>query len=379
MIDAFLYEPGIVAKEIELDEMKSGENFAKGDEQSSIKEDNSSDDDVNDSSTDASEDENDSTMEQSSRANQQIMIQPAQERHPYVTQAMPTSLAKYVNNFAVADDSIIEIRDGAPLCFCKGTRTSSATGHFFPKYEGIWKCHLCNHNFCQTCSFIPEVDNKKNDIVYKNGCENAMCIDCFQYHRLGNEHKKLEKNLKSESEMNAELNQKFGLQLNDRSAIFSETLDIYDAYISSPDNIHDRQMECVRKKVKFPLFPSKSLDCDNDDGSGPIIRNGKVFKLKNGGRFISDTELIKDEEVAQVLDLFASFLEVDPSKHIHESPSDVGQYHYLPNMILNLAYQSRVDSGFRLLKRCVRHTFNDITPSIMETKVELFRIRDNGT
>ena len=53
-----------------------------------------------------------------------------------------------------------------------------------------------------------------------------------------------------------------------------------------------------------------------------------------------------NEEVADVMNLFASFLEVDPSKHVHESPSNVDQYYYLPNTILNFAYKSRVDSGF---------------------------------
>ena len=144
--------------------------------------------------------------------------------------------------------------------------------------------------------------------------------------------------------MNVELNEKFGVQLNDSSATFSETLDIYDAYVSSPDNIHDRQMELVWEKVKYPLFPTSTLDSNNNEC--PIIRTGKSFKLKNGGRFISDSTLVKDEEVAEILHLFSSFLEVDPSKHDHENNSDIGSYSYLPNIILNLAYHSCVDSGF---------------------------------
>ena len=88
--------------------------------------------------------------------------------------------------------------------------------------------------------------------------------------------------------------------------------------------------------------------------------------------------MVKDEEIPDLLDLFASFLEVDPTKHDHKNASDVGIYHYLPNIILNIAYHSRIDSGFRLLKRCIRHTFNSITPSIMETSMEIIRDRRSG-
>ena len=102
------------------------------------------------------------------------------------------------------------------------------------------------------------------------------------------------------------------------------------------------------------------------------------FKLKNGGRFISDPTFVKDKEIADVLHLFACFLVVDPSKHEHVNKSDIGQYSYLPNIILNLAYHSRVDSGFRLLKRCIRHTYNSVTPPIMDTSVEFFQKKNNG-
>lgn len=79
--------------------------------------------------------------------------------------------------------------------------------------------------------------------------------------------------------MNVELNEKFGVQLNDRTATLVVMLDLYDAYVNSPDNIHDRHINLGRKKVKYPLFASEALEC-KDSSDCPIIKVGKKFKLK---------------------------------------------------------------------------------------------------
>ena len=137
-----------------------------------------------------------------------------------------------------------------------------------------------------------------------------------------------------DSEMNLELNKKFGVQLNDSSATVAETSDIYDAYVNAPGNIHNHQLSLVRK-VKYPLFNSKSLDCNSDKDAKdcPYHQDQKKFKLINGGHFISDSSFLKDEEIPEMLELFASFLDVDPTKHAHENASDIGAFGYLPNII----------------------------------------------
>ena len=108
----------------------------------------------------------------------------------------------------------------------------------------------------------------------------------------------------SESEMTNTLNQRFGLQLNDHTATLGETMDIYGTYVSSPDNIHDHHMQLIRKKVKYPLFASTSLDCE-DPATDPFMKTEKSFRLKNGGRFISDPSL---SEMKRFLNTSISFL-----------------------------------------------------------------------
>ena len=371
LVESFLCEPGVVAEEIELhkDESKKNSGCNDSDEENEIgntegrKEESEveSDDDIEVNNHHQLIDANVSTGEG--------------RCHLYVTDEKPPSLGEYVKTFSTCES--IEIReDGAELGFCKGT--SATRSHFFPKYEGSWECHLCHAHFCRTCAYVPQIDNeKKKKIFYADGCEYPFCIDCFKYHRLGNDHQNNGTNELTESEMSKELNEKFGVQF-DRTASVTETMDIYDTYVSSPDNMHDHHLSLVRK-VKYPLFPSNILDDYNDnEGDCPIMKTGKRFKFKNGGRFISDKSIVSDEEIPDILDLFASFLEVDPSKHAHTNVSDIGPFGYLPNMILNLAYHSRVDSGFRLIKRCVRHTFNTITLPIIDTTAEVFRINSNG-
>ena len=374
LVEAFLCEPGVVTEEVSLQE-------------------NSNVDDVFDDENNEEEEDRDNDLESISSGSEtgDIEVRKGEEsekiggenqissHNPYITDDVPSSLSTYVKSFKAHPS--IEIKDGASLCFCEGT--SYIRGHFYPKFEGSWKCSMCKKDFCGRCSFVPELDNKQigkkqPKIYYKYGCEHPFCIDCFQYHCLGNDYDESSQNTLSEVEMSKVLNEKFGLQLNDKTASFSETLDLYDAYISSPNNIHDHQMDLVKKKVKFPLFASSLLDSNMDATDSPIFKPGKIFKLKNGGCFISDPSFIKDEEIPEILDLFASFLEVDPTKHVHKSDSDIGQFGYLPNIILNTAYQSRVDSGFRLVKRCVRHTFNTSSPLLIGTEVEIFRLRETG-
>ena len=53
---------------------------------------------------------------------------------------------------------------------------------------------------------------------------------------------------------------------------------------------------------------TSSLESNTNASDAPILKSGKTFKLKNGGRFISDPTFIKDEEIPEILDLFTSFL-----------------------------------------------------------------------
>ena len=245
MLDAFLFEPGIIAEEVS--------NIPTISEC----EENYGEEGTNKTDCDCSDIETDNEKEGSSNKISGEMDQHHPKKgHPYVTEKALSCIAKYVDTF-VAPNTSINIRDGVGLYFCKGT--SLTRGHFFPAFEESFECHQCHQSFCRTCTFVPSIDNnKKNKVYYNDGCDHSFCIECFKYHRLGNNADEDDSILLSEAEMSRELNEKFGLQLSDQTATFGETMDIYEAYINSPDNIHNKHLDLV-KKVKYSLFSSSSL------------------------------------------------------------------------------------------------------------------------
>ena len=166
------------------------------------------------------------------------------------------------------------------------------------------------------------------------------------------------------------LNVKYGLQL-DPTADISDTMDIYDTYISSPDNssrdaIH---LNLATQRVKYPVLPANALDKSKNEH---IKRFGDGIHLDEGGRFISDKSTISDEQLPDVINLVASFIINDKNKIAHKTNSDVGVYDHLPTSILNFAYHSRIDLGFRPLDRCARHACDPKTPSLYGASVDLF-------
>lgn len=287
--------------------------------------------------------------------------------HPYIFDPPPTSLPKFLEAFAEDGNIIVENDGSDEVCKCPGFSGSGGSAHNFLAFEGKYSCSMCKHDFCHTCSFIPEKDivmtKKSEKKVYYNDCSEIFCLGCFRSHCLGDHSNKNNGTLGSNSgdvslqEMQRILNVKYGLQL-DPAADFSETLDIYETYISLPDNrsrdtIH---LNLVEKKVKFPILPSNALDDGvNNNGEQFIERFGGMINFTEGGRFISDKSAISDDDLPEAIILIASFVTNDPKKVAHKSNSDVGVYGHLPTSILNFAYHSRVDSGFRLLDRCAQH------------------------
>ena len=94
------------------------------------------------------------------------------------------------------------------------------------------------------------------------------------------------------------------------------------------------------------------------------------------GRFISDTTHLKDDMIADILSLFAGTVTYDSTVKYtkYESP----EYAVMPSAFLIFANECGVNSGYWLLKRCLRHAFDSKSPSILTSKVKLFRHKEDG-
>lgn len=129
----------------------------------------------------------------------------------------------------------------------------------------------------------------------------------------------------------------------------------------------------MKEKVKFPLLPSSAITQNH-----PKIKIIGEFPISKGGRFISNKKLVSDANLAKMMDLLASFVAYDESALVHSAKSDIGRFGFYPTNLLNFAFDSRVDSGHRLLSRCARHAMDPKTPCIIEQSAELFEYKDGG-
>jgi hypothetical protein len=211
------------------------------------------------------------------------------------------------------------------------------------------------------------MNNKKDKEgkVYYNGCNKIQCIDCFRISRLGsNGQSEISTSVqKPINEMIRELNRDFGIQI-DPSASTVETMDIYETYISSSNNNRNEHLNNVAMKVKFPVHNTNYFDDIDVMGS---------YNFKDGGRFINDKQIIEEVDLIAVFKFISSCLDHNEKNLVHCNSSDVGHYSHLPTFLLNFAYQSRVDSGYRLLDRCARHVCDPKTMPLDESSFDLFK------
>ena len=263
--------------------------------------------------------------------------------------------------------------DNPPMCHCNGFNRNGK--HTYLKFEGSHTCTRYNGVFCNTCVFLPSKDipkpskSKPNGaIYYRDEAQKILCLDCFKAKRYGEEEAtpSVESDLPinpsgthanvSMDQMRRVLNDRVGLQLTNSDASAAEVMDMYEMYISSPLNSYDAiHLAQAKEKIKYPLFSSETIT------HRPFFEQvGEVFQFSNGGRFISDEKSVSDDNIPRVLELITSLVKYDedlvPKSDGNNQNVYVGRYGFLPSMFLHLAYHSRVDSGYRLLDRCARHT-----------------------
>lgn len=333
LVAAFLYEPGIVLND-------SGySNFING---------------------------NDSTS-----ADERII-----QSTDYIFGTSPTTLPSYLKSFA--SPSVQIDADSASIHFCKGSHCQR--GHSYLVFEGSHKCSACEEVFCKTCSFVPSDDDRKK-IHYRDCKSTPLCLKCFRDNWLGggddtssattpNQQQQAE--APSLNEMNDILSKQFGIPI-DKKADVAETIDIYDTYVSSPDNIRNTLLNAVAT-VQYPIHPARVLGAQDES-----FQKIGSFSFSEGGRFISNEKLIPNDKLPSVLQLISSFIEYDLSKIVPGARNvDYSKYDHFPTMFINFAYLSRIDEGFRLLERAARHAGDSRTPSIFNETAELFQFAENG-
>ena len=81
--------------------------------------------------------------------------------------------------------------------------------------------------------------------------------------------------------------------------------------------------------------------------------------------------------IAPVISLFASFVRHNDDKEIYTDYNSP-VYDVMPSLFIDFANGSRAGSGFRLLKRCLRHALDPKAFPLMENDACLFINEEDG-
>ena len=112
------------------------------------------------------------------------------------------------------------------------------------------------------------------------------------------------------------------------------------------------------QSVPFPLYETSELDTDVSSKWAELVD----INFKYGATFLAETDL-DVKHIPGVLAFFASLAKFEDGKKT-EWVKDAAMYDSLPALLIKFANNSRVDSGHRLLMRCIRHAMDSRTPSL---------------
>ena len=140
--------------------------------------------------------------------------------------------------------------------------------------------------------------------------------------------------------------------------------EVYDSCMLSVIN-HEQLLS----GVKYPLYPTKDIE---EQSKWSKIH---TIQFKDGGTFVSNPELM--EHLPEILKLFSSFVQYERKKQT-SWVKDPTVYDALPAMIINIAQHSRIDSGYRLLARCVRHGHDPKMQSLFCNSADFIRLHDGS-
>ena len=267
---------------------------------------------------------------------------PASE-HTYFDGLVPTKLPMYLSDFAAGDSTMID-EDG-PICLeCAGVGDRS---HIFLESFGSRTCFACNRICCCSCS---EMSNEKSYCLQCYAAESmVLSRDADYFTKI--------------AEMRTVLTEQFNYPGAHELPI-TDVEEVYESCLLSVVN-HERLVG----GVKYPLYPTSEIE---KQSKWSMIHR---IHFKDGGTFISNLEL--KEHVPAMLNFFSSFVRYERKKQT-SWVKDPSVYDALPATIINIAQHSRIDSGYRLLARCVRHGHDPKMQSLFCNCADIIKLHDGS-
>ena len=273
----------------------------------------------------------------------------------------PGDISSYLQMFVPPTVDKKLIKNRCETLQCKGIGGVNLP-HGFIKAEGHFTCSSCKACFCNTYSYSPSKDRdnrktKTKSLVHYEIMNEDLCVDCYQRNIFLPHSITIDEVLTIE-EMKSYLKKQNQSIVNDADA--HEVQEFFEMQKELETKEND-----IDNHVPFPIYTSNELTTFL---FGTIFH---TFSFDQGGRFINDQKAIPNNLVFPVVDLIASLVRYNPKKIKYtEYKSPV--YDVLPSLFIEFANKSRVGTGFRLLKRCLRHSFDPKANLLMERSASLF-------
>ena len=256
-------------------------------------------------------------------------------------------LHPYISAFDINPYEQQEVDCCDDILYCHGAGIGQ---HIFMKAEGYCACTTCNVTICKQC------------VCQKQNGDNHYCYDCYLPELSVTGASETNKDYPSINVIRNVLRQ-HGMETNEKDNLV-DILDIYEAF----ENKH-----CSTKQFTGEILLNKSVSTPthNADYLQTLTRNAiSSFDFKNGGQFVVDSRLNR-QDVFQIIKTMAQLVNI--SNEQQKDSYKNRTYQLLPSMLIQFAEGARVQSGYRLIKRCIRHAIDPQTNSILEASGMIVR------
>jgi len=257
----------------------------------------------------------------------------AGEEKTYLGGKPPKELFRYCEEFAASDTKVSR---GPTILKCKGV---GGKEHNFLAACGHGTCAKCKHDVCTYCQATIGMDTNTycllcsatESLVPEIGSEAAESIDARRT-RLINVHQ-------------------FAGADNLDSDEVEDVLEVMDFL---------RDYRAQGSTVPFPLYKTEEMEATTSSKWEEIAE----IDFSNGGAFLADGS-INQKHIPGILKFFAAVATFASPDEKHTDWKKDGEiYDALPKLLIDFAAKSRVDSGYRLLSRCLRHALDSKCPSL---------------
>jgi hypothetical protein len=270
----------------------------------------------------------------------------------YIMNEYPSTLHPYNNGFDQKDPRIkmIEVDCSRDLGTCVGPGDNP---HSFMLAEGHIECNACKHDLCMICAL--EIKNEKD-----NKCE-SYCIGCYSEEKClptRKEYIQAPELTVTNEDMVVGL-QSLGMQVRVTDDM-TDINDIYDSLVFRGRAIYDGVS--LMDQIIYPT--------NNTTYLAELVKITEMI-LKDGGRYLSSSNLTTFQKI-ELSELLTELTNTPRIKNTNEDRS----YQVIPHIMRLFAEGSRIQTGYRLLKRAIRHAMDPKAHDIRASK--WFVIQEDG-